>query len=153
MSQRMEDVVDLIMEDRYEEAEQSILRETVEDKLLKAVGEVSYMSYLLKFEEFFNDYDGYLFGEEWDKAEVLLNKIKVDKFWVTIFMIVPKGTDLRAAKRLMGDKTPQNSVQFKKLPDGRILLKFKVLRRYLDKIEQKNKEKAEEISKQETGDY
>lgn len=149
MSERMENIVDLIMEDRYEEAEQSILRETVEDKLLKQVGEVSYMNYLLKWEEFFNDYDGYLFGEEWDRAEVLLNKLKVDKFWVTIFMVVPKGTDLRAAKRIMSDKTPQNTVQYKKLADGRILLKFKVLRRYLDKIEQKNKEKAQAVSDQE----
>ena len=152
MSQRMEDVVDLILEDRFEEAQESLLRETVEDKLLRQVKSVSYMDYLLKFEEFFNDYDGYLFGEEWDRAEVLLDKIKVDKFWVTIFMVVPKDTDLRAAKRLMGDKTPQNTVQFRKLPGGRVLLKFKVLRRYLDKIEQKNQEKAEEVSKRETGD-
>lgn len=148
MINNMESIVDMILDDRLDEAREELLMENVEEKLLKSVAEVSYANYLMKFEAYFNDHDGYMFGQEWDNAQILLDKIKVDKFWVNIYMIVAKGTDLRGAKRLLTNGS-QNKISYKKLSDGSVLLKFRILKRYLDKMEIEDKSKAQEIATRE----
>jgi len=146
----MENIVDLIFEDKLEEAEDGLLLEGIEEKLLHQIGENSYMNILLKFESYLNSHDIYLFGNEWDNATILLNKLKVDKFWVTIYMVVDKKTDLRGAKRVVNDKEKQNEVKFKKLENGKTMIRFRILKRYLDQIEQDDKERAMEIANRET---
>lgn len=150
MPELAEHAVDLILEDRLDEAEKMLIAEDVEDKLLKAIGEVTLLNYLMKFEEYLDNRDVTIF-KGWDPAE-LLARPKVDRFWVTFYFRFPADADLRGAKRLLNDKENQNEVWTKTDPaDGTHIVKFKILRRLLDKIETENKEKAEEIADREAG--
>lgn len=150
---KMTNAIDMIMDEAYDDQinsiAQVILHETIEEKIIKNISDVSYLQYLMKFEQYTNNHDFALFGKEWDNAEIDLSKVKIDKFWVTIYLTVDAKTDLRAVKRIMNDKESQNQVKYKKLDDGRIMLKFKILKRYLDQIERDDKEKAEEIADRE----
>ena len=143
------DLYDLIMEDRLDEAKDWLLREGLEQTVLKGISNASYMDYLMRLEEYLSNRDIYLFGKQWDNAEVLLDKIRVDKFWVTVYLIVDKDTDLRGALRLMSGLENQNQVKKKNLEDGRIMLQMKILKRYLDNIEQENQEQAKAIAQKE----
>ena len=97
-----------------------------------------------KFEEYLDDHDVYLFNG-WEEAKVL-KPINVERFWVEILVWFGPDADLRGATRLTNDKEAQNSVQMKKLGDHGYILKFRVLKRYLDAIEQRSKERAEQLS-------
>ena len=150
MSVLAEFAVDLIMEGRDDEAKEMIIAEDISNKMLKAVGEVTLLDYLMKFEEYLDDHDINLF-DGWEDAEVICQP-KVDKFWVTVYLKTPPHCDIRGAKRILNDKEAQNEVKGKKLPDGSHILQFKVLRRLLDAVEQTNKEKAKEIADREIGE-
>jgi hypothetical protein len=149
MSVFSQEAYTLMMEDRLDEAQNMLLAEDVEDKLLKAIGEVNYVNYLMKFEQYLDDHDIYAF-DKWEDAEIIATP-KVDRFWVTIWMKLQPGTDMRGAKRLLNDKENQNEISYREEPDETVLMKFKILRRLLDKIEIENKENADEIADREAG--
>lgn len=141
----MEYVVDLLLEDDDEGAIERLLLEGDEENIVRSLGgETTLMNYLMKFEEYLDDHDIYLF-DGWEHAEVIGQPV-VEKFWVTVWLRTKPKTDLRGALRLINDKEGQNSVKYKKLDDGRHLLKFRILKRYLDQIEKRNQEKSDQLS-------
>ena len=140
-------VVDMLINGDVEQAEEHLLNENQEQQIVRAMGgDRMPMNYLLKFEEYLDDHDIYLF-DGWQDC-VVCYKPKIDKFWTTFYLFCPKGTDLRGALRVTNDKEGQNEVKQKKIHGGHIL-KFKILRRYLDEVEKKNQERAEELSDEE----
>ena len=140
-------VVDMLIDGDMESATKHLLAENQEQQIIRAMGgDRMPMNYLLKFEEYLDDHDIYLF-DGWEDC-VICYAPRIDKFWCTFFLWCPKGTDLRGALRITNDKEGQNEVNQKRTEDGHIL-KFRILRRYLDEVEKKNQERAEELSAEE----
>jgi len=140
-------VVDMLINGDVAGAEEHLLLENQEQQIIRAMGgDRMPMNYLLKFEEYLDDHDIYLF-DGWQDC-VICYKPKINKFWTTFFLFCPEGTDLRGALRLINDKEGQNEVKQKKVEGGHIL-QFKILRRYLDEVEKKNQERAEQLSDEE----
>ena len=148
MSTLSDYAVDLIMEDRIEEAQDVMLAESIESDIISAIGETSQLDYLLKLEKFFDERDLYVFNG-WEDAQILASP-KVDKFWVTLDLRVPKETELKGAMRCCSDEEAQNTAQYRQMEDGTFFVRFKVLRRILDKIEMSAKDRAEEIADKES---
>lgn len=147
MSDRKLHIVDKLIEGDEEGATAALLLEAEEEDLLAHLGgETTLMNYLIKFEEYLDDHDIYLF-KGWDKA-VIVGKPKVEKFWTTIDVMVAPDTDLRGALRVVNDKEGQNKVSKKKTKEG-VIVRFKILKRYLDQIEQRNKERSDQLSDEE----
>ena len=147
-TEEIREVLDLIMygdEDDFEHAKKSLIKENNEERIVRVLGDSMLMNYLMKFEEYLDDHDIYLF-DGWSDARVL-GKPKIDKFWTTFHLWVAPDCDLRGAMRLKNDKEGQNIVQVKELDknQGKIV-RFKILKRYLDAIEKRNKERAEQLS-------
>lgn len=133
------------MQDRLVEAREALLAESIETEVVKNIGETSKLDYLLKIEQFFDDRDLYLY-HGWEDAQIL-GSPKVTKFWVTLDLRVAKDTELKGALRCCnGEDSEQNSATYKQLEDGSYFVRFKVLRRLLDKIEMDAKDHAEEIA-------
>lgn len=152
MSELSQYAVDLLLEGREGDAREALLAESAELNMLKQIGETQMMDYLLKFEQYLDEHDIYLFDKPGVKGwtdGMIQHRPKISDYWVVIYMTVPKTTDLRAATRLIGDKEAQNEVKYKQNEDGSYLIKFRILRRLLDKIEQANKMRAEEIADRE----
>lgn len=149
--EEIKEVMDLILygdDDDLEHAKKTLIKESNEDRLIRVLGDSMLMNYLMRFEEYLDDHDIYLF-DGWDEAKVL-GKPTIDTFWTTFHLLVPPKTDLRGAKRLMNDKEGQNVVSAKKLDDDNgIIVTFRILKRYLDAIEKRSKERAEQISDEE----
>ena len=147
-TEEIREVMDLIMygdEDDVAHAKKTLVKESEEEKLVRVLGDSMLMNYLMKFEEYLDDHDVYLF-DGWKEARVI-GKPKVSKFWVVVNLWVGPDTDLRGAARLKNDKEGQNIVQKKELEgDKGYIIRFKVLKRYLDAIEKRNKERAEQLS-------
>ena len=141
-------VVDMLIDGREEDAEAHLLVENQEQQIIRAMGgDRMPMNYLLKFEEYLDDHDVYLF-DGWEEC-IICYKPRIDKFWCTFYVFCPKGTDLRGALRIVNDKEgKQNEVKQKKTDDGHIL-QFRILRRLLDELEKKNQERAEDLSAEE----
>ena len=145
MSNRKQRIVDLLIDGETQMATDELLMEAEEDDLLANLGgETTLMNYLLKFEEYLDDHDLYLF-HGWEKGEIV-EKPKVEKFWVTFYVRVPGDCELKGARRLSNDKEGQNVIKVKDLDDGTHLVMFKILKRYLDEIEQRNKERSDQLS-------
>lgn len=138
----------LIMQDRLDEAQEILIAESIEDDLLQRISETSVLDYLMKLEKFFDERDLYLF-RGWEEAQIL-SQPKVEKFWVTLDLRVGPDTELKGALRCCSDQEAQNSVKYKKLDDGSYFIRFKVLRRILDRIEMDAKDRSEEIAKKES---
>lgn len=140
-------VVDMLIEGNVENAEEHLLVENQEQQIIRAMGgDRMPMNYLLKFEEYLDDHDIYLF-DGWEDC-VICYQPRIDKFWCTFWVYCPDGTDLRGALRLTNNKEGQNEIKQKRT-DGGHILQFRVLRRYLDEVEKKNQERAEELSAEE----
>ena len=140
-------VVDMLINGDTERAEEHLLNENQEQQIIRAMGgDRMPMNYLLKFEEYLDDHDIYLF-DGWGDS-IVCYKPKIEKFWTTFYLFCPDGTDLRGAMRLINDKEGQNEVGKRRIKGGHIL-QFKILRRYLDEVEKKNQERAEELSDEE----
>lgn len=141
----MDYIYDLLMEDDHEGAFETFLVEGEEERIVRSMGgETTLMNYLMKFEEYLDEHDVYLF-DGWEDAEILAPPL-VEKFWCNFLLRTKKGTDLRGALRVVNDKEGQNQVKYKKLEDGRHVLKFRILKRYLDQIEARNKERSDQLS-------
>ena len=140
-------VVDMLITGDVEEATQHLLNENQEQQIIRAMGgDRMPMNYLLKFEEYLDDHDIYLF-DGWDQCQICY-KPRIDKFWTTFYLFCPEGTDLRGAMRITNDKEGQNEVGKRRVEGGHVL-QFKILRRYLDEVEKKNQDRAEELSDEE----
>jgi len=148
MSTLSEYTMHLIMEDRIEEAEEALLCESIENDLLQRINETGALDYLMKIEQFFDQRDLYLF-KGWEDAQVL-EAPKIEKYWVSLDLRVPEGTELKGAMRCCSDREAQNSVKYKQLEDGSYFVRFKVLRRILDQIEMNAKDRAEELAAEQT---
>ena len=152
MTQRQDlvPIVDMLIEGDTEAAESHLLAENQEQQIIRAMGgDRMPMNYLLKFEEYLDDHDIYLY-DNWEKAQVL-GRPRVQRFWVIVYLWVPKETDLRGMERIKTDQEGQNQIRVKKLKDGSRILEVKVLRRLLDKVEKKSQEEADEVSNEKIG--
>ena len=150
MTHDLTHVVDkLLDEDDLTGAQEALLMENEEDRLTRKLGDDTLTNYLLKFEEYLDDHDIYLY-DNWEKAQVL-GRPRVQRFWVIVYLWVPKETDLRGMERIKTDQEGQNQIRVKKLKDGSRILEVKVLRRLLDKVEEKSQEEAEEVSNEKIG--
>lgn len=150
MTHDLTHVVDkLLDEDDLAGVEEALLMENEEDRLTRKLGDNTLTNYLLKFEEYLDDHDIYLY-DNWEKAQVL-GRPRVQRFWVVVYLWVPKDTDLRGMERIKTDQEGQNQIKVKKLKDGSRILEIKVLRRLLDKVEEKSQDEAEEVSNEKIG--
>ena len=153
-TEEIREVMDLIMygdEDDLNHAKKTLMVEDEREKLIRRAGEVAPINYLMKFEEYLDDHDIYLF-DGWKEAKVW-GRPQVKMFWFIAYLWVSKDADLRGAKRLTNDKEGQNIVKVKKLDNDRgYLVKFKVLKKYLDAIEARSKQKAEQQADEELED-
>lgn len=142
-------IVDALLEGDDAIATEHLLMENNEQQILRSMGgDRMPMNYLLKFEEYLDDHDIYLF-DGWSSEDCYIAYApKIDKFWCTFYVFCPKDTDLRGASRIINDKEGQNQVKVKNVEGGYILM-FRILKRYLDQVEAKNQERAEELSKEE----
>lgn len=142
-------IVDALLEGKEADATEHLLMENNEQQILRTLGgDRMPMNYMLKFEEYLDDHDIYLF-DGWDSDECYMAYApKIDKFWCTFYVFVPHNTDLRGASRITNDQEGQNQVKVKKVEGGHVVM-FKILKRYLDQVEAKNQEKAEELSSEE----
>jgi hypothetical protein len=140
--------VQLLLEDRVDEATDAIVAEGIEDELLQQIRSTSELDYLLKLDQFFDERNLYMY-DGWENAQIL-KQPKVDKFWVTLDVRVPKETELKGARRCCAGKENQNTVEFKQLEDGSFFIRFHILRRILDKLEMDNRDRANDISDKES---
>lgn len=140
-------VVEHLLNNDTEEAIGTMIVETQEQRIIRTMGgDRMPVNYLMKFEEYLDDHDLYLY-DGWEDA-VLVHKPKIDKFWVTIHLFCGDDADLQGAYRVVNDQEGQNKIEIKKV-DGGHIVGFKILKRYLDQIEKKNQDKAEELSDEE----
>lgn len=116
-----EDIADIILESQDDVA-------TEDDQ----------MSYLLKLEQYLDSVDIYAF-KGWMDAQIM-GAPEITKFWVKVDLLLPDGTDIEGAYRIIGKNT-ENRVKFKKTPRGRVA-KVAVLRWMLDDIERQNRKLA-----------
>jgi hypothetical protein len=147
MNEKMQYIVDMIIDgddDDIKEIEEAILMESEEDKIIRTLGDTTFMNYIMKFEEYLDDHDIYLF-DGWETAK-FIGRPKIDKFWTEFNLWVSPETDLRGAMRLKNDKEGQNRILVKDLGETGKILKFKILKRYLDAVEERSKERAEQLS-------
>lgn len=149
MTEDFESIVDLLIEGEEEEALHHLLMENDEEQITRAMGDSNKMNYLMKFEEYLDDHDIYIF-DGWEEAQIITRPV-IDTFWTTFYVRLGKNADLRGALRIKNDKEGQNTVRYKKNGDGSYTLIFKILKRYLDQIEHKSKEKAEQLADEKMG--
>lgn len=139
----------LLDEDDLEGAETALLMENEEDRLTRKLGDQTITNYLLKFEQYLDDHDIYLY-DGWEDVQVL-GKPEVQRFWFVCNMWVPKKTDLAGIQRIKTDQEGQNQIKVKSLNDGSKIIQVKVLKRLLDRVEEKSQDEVEEISSEKTG--
>lgn len=141
------ELVDMILMDDLDAVRDVILLENEETQIARQIGDTTVLNYLIKLEEYLDDHDVYLFNG-WEDAE-LVQKPVIEKFWTTFIFRVGQDCDLRGAKRITNDKEAQNEVKIAKTEDGAVLVQMRILKRYLDAIEARNKDKSDELSSQE----
>ena len=150
MSHDLTHIIDkLLDEDDLQGAEQALLMENEEDRLTRKLGDKMLTNYLLKFEEYLDDHDLYLY-DGWEDVQVL-GKPEVQRFWVVVNMLAHKKTDLAGIQRIKTDQDGQNQIRVKKLKDGSMIIQVKILRRLLDRVEEKSQDEVEEISAERIG--
>lgn len=150
MSENYDHLLELMFAGDDEALNEAVLLESEKDDIIHALdGETTLMNYLMLFEEFLEDHDIYLFSG-WDKAQII-GRPTVKKFWIIFHLLVNDNTDLGGARRVR-DAMGQGKVIAKRIDDGNVVVRFEVLKRDLDKIEEINKEKIEELSDQAMGE-
>jgi hypothetical protein len=137
------------MVERTQDAREVFLVESIESDLVKNIAETTKLDYLLKFEKYLDDRDLYLY-QGWEDAQIL-GPPKVDKYWVIVDLRVSENCELKGALRCCNaEDDDQNTVRYKRLEDGSYYVRFKILRRLLDKVEMDAKDRAEEIADEES---
>jgi len=143
MSETYSQLVEILLDRDDAALEDFLLMESEQDEALSAIGgDQTLLSYLLLFEELLDEHDIYMF-KGWEDGYIV-GQPKVEKFWVTVTMMVPKSTDMLGAKRL-NDALPQSKVTAKKI-DGGYIVKFEILKKVLDKIETANRERIKSLA-------
>lgn len=150
MTHDLTHVVDkLLDEDDLEGAQNALLMENEEDRLTRRLGDQMLTNYLLKFEEYLDDHDLYLY-DGWEDVQVL-GKPQVQRFWVVVNLWAAKDVDLAGIQRIKTDQDGQNQIKVKKLKDGSMVIQVRILRRLLDRVEEKSQDEVEEISDEKIG--
>lgn len=142
-------LVDMIMSDRLEEAITSGILESEEHDTARKIGDTTLMNYMIKLEEYLDDHDIYAF-DGWENA-TFVKKPKVEKFWATFVLHVGPKCEIEGINRITNTKEAQNKVGVQKLEDGSMIVTLQILKRYLDAIETRNKQKSDELSDEELG--
>ena len=130
-------------------AVEEIINEGIEQDIITFIGDTTIFDYLTKFEEYLDNHDITLY-DGWDDAIILHSDYSpnVRKFWFEVDLKVSKDTDLKGALRIKNGKESQNKVLVKKLKNGEFIVRFKILKRYLDELEEQNKTKAQSKAEQ-----
>jgi hypothetical protein len=137
-------LVEILLDEDDESLGEFLLQESEKDDIMVSLdGNSTLMNYMMLFEEFLEQHDLYLF-QGWEKAE-FVTQPSVEKFWVVFHLVVGEETDLRGAKRV-NDAMTQGEVVFQKQDDGKILVRFTVLKRALDQIEKDTRDRIEKLS-------
>jgi len=137
-------VVEKIFEDDLEGASTSLLLESEEAELINQMGDPTLINYLMKFEQYLDDHDVYMF-DGWEDSAIP-EKPSVEKFWCTFYLLVDEGADIKGgAARIINDQEAQNKVQVKEVEGGTIL-KIRILKRILDKMELDDQERADSLA-------
>ena len=153
MPKQYDDIVDLILEDDQEMASQYLLMEAEEEDMLRKLnGETTLMDYMLLFLGYLEDRDCFFSDPDGLYASTIVGQPRIEKFWAIFYLHVPKKADLRGFKRVINDKEAQNQIQMKKLEDGSCILKIKILKRTLDALEKRDKDRAEQLSREDMAD-
>jgi len=138
------EIVEMILDEDLEGAGYHLLMESDEERIIQQLdGDRMLMDYFVKFEQFLDEHDIYLF-DGWEQSQFIA-KPRIESYWTFFYLKVPKDTDMRGAMRIQNSKEGQNKVGAKKVDDGYIL-EFRILKRYLDQLDQQNKEEASRIS-------
>jgi hypothetical protein len=101
------------------------------------------LDYLLCMEEFLDQCHVYAFAG-WEDAVIASNP-EIQKYIFVCDMYLPKETDFKALERIKG-KNKENQVGVKDAGD-KYIVRFKILRRILDGITERNKAEAEKAAK------
>jgi hypothetical protein len=143
-----EDVARCILGGAPAEEVAGIISEGIDDEIdPNTAAELSFLAYLLKFEEFLDSVDIYAF-EGWEHGEVLGHP-KIGRFWIVVDLVLPEKTDLEGGMRIIG-KEGQNRVLVARR-GGHWIVRCKVLRRVLDEIEIRNRREAALDAKRASG--
>ncbi len=142
-------LVDMIMDDRLNEAVTAGILESEEHDTARKIGDTTLLNYMVKLEEYLDDHDIYAFAG-WEEAE-FVQKPKIEKFWATFWMHVGKDCEVEGINRITNSKEAQNKVRVKKYDDGSSVIELQILKRYLDAIESRNQQKSDELSDEELG--
>ena len=138
-------MIEVMLNEDDDSLSEFLLMESDRDEVMADLGgDTTLMNYLYLFEEFLDQHDIYLF-KGWDTAQVI-GKPVVEKFWITVTLLVSNETDLRGAKRV-NDAIGQGKVTVKTHQGGK-LVTFMILKQSLDQIEKTNKDRIEELSDQ-----
>lgn len=138
-------MIEVMLNEDDDSLAEFLLVESERDDLIAGLdGNTTLMDYLYLFEEFLDQHDIYLF-KGWDTAQIM-GQPNVEKFWITITLLVDDEVDLRGAKRV-NDALGQGKVEIKNHANGKLVI-FTILKQSLDQIEQTNKDRIEELSDQ-----
>ena len=122
-----------------------LIVEDEESELVKSIGDTSLVHYCMKFQQFVEDeLDMYVF-KGWEEAE-FIGPPKVEKFWVTVRLLLPKGAEYKYAKRFQNNTLGQTDVKIRELKDGSYLVQIRILKRVLDNLEVRDKDKSEQLA-------
>lgn len=125
-----------------------LLVEDEEAQLVQVIGDTSLVHYCMKCQQFIEDeLDLYVF-KGWEDAEIV-GAPKVEKFWVTFDILLPPESEYKAAERFTFNKMGQNEVTVKELRDGSYLVHIRMLKRFLDALELRDKDKSEQLADEE----
>lgn len=137
-------LIDIILTEDDTAVSDFILLESDKDEVMAGLdGDTTLMNYLFLFEAFLDQHDIYLF-DGWEDAQIIGQPV-IEKFWITIRVLVDDNVDLRGASRV-NDAMQQGEVRVKKLSSGQTMVTFMILKRQLDQIETLDKEKIEKLS-------
>ncbi len=122
-----------------------LLVEDEEAQLVQVIGDTSLVHYCMKCQQFIEDeLDLYVF-KGWEDAEIV-GPPKVEKFWVTFVIMLPAGAEYQYAERFQNNKMGQNQITVKQLDDGSYLVRVRILKRFLDALELRDKDKSEQLA-------
>jgi hypothetical protein len=137
-------LVEVMINEDDESLEEFMILESDGDEVISNLdGDSTLFNYIMLFEEFLEQHDIYLF-KGWDTASIFGSPV-VEKFWVTIRVLVDDNTDMRGASRI-NNAMEQGGVVIKKTSDGQRVVEFSILKRDLDQIEKTNKTRIEKLS-------
>jgi len=127
-----------------------LLVEDEESELVRTIGDTSLVHYCMKCQQFIEDeLDLYVFAG-WEQAEFIGPPV-VEKFWVTFRLLLPPDSEWKYAKRFQYNHMGQNQIQVRQMDDGSYLVQVRILKRFLDMLEIRDKDKSEQLADEDIG--